>query len=247
MKKLKATAVQDAVDPQQNKRAIDGVCHALIPDYLMILGAIDVIPHQQLRNPLYTTNPDGDTDQFAYGDLPYACDALFSQRIQDFTGPTRVVGRLPDLTGARGNPEYLIRLLKVATRWKSSPRSKYQNYLGISAQAWRVSTAESLTHIFGSDKDLQTTPKKSYKWKHNLIKRRAHFINCHGGDTYPNFLGESATDDNDTPISHRAAFVAKSGNIFEGTVVAAECCYGGQLYDPSGADGEQVGLSNACS
>ncbi|HYX42112.1 MAG TPA: hypothetical protein VE821_10465, partial [Pyrinomonadaceae bacterium] len=113
MKKLKAPPVTDASDPKQNKRAIDGVYKALVPDYLMILGAIDVVPHQDIKNPLYNPpggDPDkeGDTDEFAPSDLPYACDTTYSQKAHDVTGPTRVVGRLPDVTGATGSPKYLL-------------------------------------------------------------------------------------------------------------------------------------------
>jgi hypothetical protein len=98
MKKLKAPVVKKAVDPKQNKRAIDGVFKALAPEYVMILGSTDIIPHQDMKNPVF----DGvnDADEFAYGDLPYACEAAYSQNAADFIGPTRVVGRLPDITGA---------------------------------------------------------------------------------------------------------------------------------------------------
>jgi hypothetical protein len=244
MKKLKATPVKKATSPRENKKAIDGVYKALVPDYLMILGAIDVIPHQDLKNPLFSDDPEGDNEEFADGDLPYACDAPYSHDIQDFTGPTRVVGRLPDLTGAEGSPKYLIGLLKTATNWKSSPRSEYQECLGISTETWRESTSESLTKIFGTDKDLQTSPKKGFKWKPNFINRRVHFINCHGNDALSEFFGESSTDGEDMPVSHQAAFIAQKGNVVEGTVVAAECCFGGQLYDPTAADEGQMGICN---
>jgi hypothetical protein len=245
MKKLKATPVKNADSYRENKKAIDGVYKALVPDYLVVLGAIDVVPHQDLKNPLYTTDPNGDNDEFAYSDVPYACDAPYSQDIKDFTGPTRVVGRLPDLSGAQGSPKYLIGLLKTASSWKSSKRSEYQNYLGVSAETWLESTAESLTNLFGSSKDMQTSPKKGYVWKTNLINRRMHFINCHGGDAYPNFLGQSVADNDDYPVSHMAAFIGAKGNIAEGTVVAAECCYGGQLYDPSNPSAEgQMSICN---
>lgn len=244
MKKLKATPVKNADSPRENKQAIDGVYKALVPDYLMILGAIDVVPHQDLKNPLFSTDPDGDNERFAESDLPYACDAPHSQNIKDFTGPTRVVGRLPDLTGAQGSPKYLLGLLKTATNWKSLPRSDYQNYLAISADKWRESTSESLTNMFSTDQDLQTSPTKGFKWIPNLINRRVHFINCHGGDTLPDFFGQSTTDDEDMPVSHRAAFIGKKGKIAEGTVVAAECCYGAQLYDPSAEDKGQMGMCN---
>ena len=244
MKKLKATPVKNAGSARQNKKAIDGVYQALVPDYLMILGAIDVIPHQDLKNPLYSSDPDGDDDEFAFGDLPYACDVPYSQDVKDFTGPTRVLGRLPDLTGAQGSPKYIVSLLKTASNWKSSERSEYQNYLGVSAETWLESTAESLTNLFGSAKEMQTSPKKGYKWKPKLINRRVHFINCHGGRAYPNFLGQSVADNDDYPVSHMAAFIGAKGNIAEGTVVAAECCYGGELYDPAAADDNQMGICN---
>jgi len=244
MKKLKAPPVKNAASSRENKEAIDGIYKALAPDYLMILGAIDVVPHQDLKNPLFSADPDGDDERFAESDLPYACDAPYSQNIRDFTGPTRVVGRLPDLTGVQGSPKYLLRLLKTAASWKSLPRSDYQNYLGISADKWRESTSESLTNIFSTDQDLQTSPSKGFKWKAKLINRRVHFINCHGGDTLPDFFGQSTTDDDDMPVSHRAVFIGKKGNIAEGTVVAAECCFGGQLYDPSGEDDGQMGMCN---
>ena len=98
MGKLKAKPVTDPASARQNKAAIDGVYKALKPDYLMILGSVDVIPHQDLVNPAYDPSPDGDPDRLAPGDLPYACDAPYSTAISDSTGPTRVVGRLPDLT-----------------------------------------------------------------------------------------------------------------------------------------------------
>jgi hypothetical protein len=243
MSKIKAPAVKDAASARENKKAIDGVYKALAPDYLMILGAIDVVPHQDLKNPLFSTDPDGDDERFAQSDLPYACDAPFSQNIKDFTGPTRVVGRLPDLTGAKGSPKYLLGLLKTASKWKSLSRSDYENYLGISAHKWRESTGESLTNIFNNDKDLQNSPTKGFKWPANLINRRIHFINCHGGDGLPDFFGQSSTDDDDMPISHQAAFVGKTG-IVEGTIAAAECCFGAQLYDPTGEDDGQMGMCN---
>src|SRR5512141_1827456 len=51
MRKLKGKAVARAGDPKQNKAAIDAVYKALVPDYVMILGAVDVDPHQDMVNP----------------------------------------------------------------------------------------------------------------------------------------------------------------------------------------------------
>jgi len=83
-------AVTDPADPQQVKQAIDGVYHATVPDYLVLLGAPDVVPHQSLVNPMAD---DGDPD--VPSDLPYACEHGYSTVIADFIGPTRVIGTNP--------------------------------------------------------------------------------------------------------------------------------------------------------
>src|SRR5260370_31044050 len=72
MKKLASPRVSDPGDPKQNKDAVDSIYKAVKPDYLLILGAVDVIPHQDLKNPIYDPSPDGDPDKIAFGDLPYA-------------------------------------------------------------------------------------------------------------------------------------------------------------------------------
>src|SRR5437870_2004493 len=100
MKKVRGKAVTDALDPLQNKKAIDSVSKFYNPHYLMILGGPDVLPHQDLDNP---ASEDG--DEHAWGDLPYACDAPYSRDPAYFVGPTRVVGRLPDLVSAN-EPSY---------------------------------------------------------------------------------------------------------------------------------------------
>ena len=99
MKKLGGKTVMNNVDPRENKAAIDGIFKAVNPDYLMILGGPDVVPHQDLDNPVY--KPDDDDDNSAWGDLPYASDVPYSRDPARFVGPTRVIGRLPDLVGAQ--------------------------------------------------------------------------------------------------------------------------------------------------
>lgn len=236
MKKLSAPPVLDASNPRQNKAAIDGVYKALQPDFLMILGSIDVIPHQDITNPVF----DGvnDEDKTADSDLPYACESPYSKRPEDFTGPTRVVGRLPDITGEK-DPAYLVGLIETAANWTSSPFSKYSRYLGISASVWQGSTRLSLENLFGSATDLQLSPTKGPKWTKTLLSRRSHFINCHGANVDSHFFGQKG---NDFPISHDASLLSKK--ITEGTVAAAECCYGAQLYDPALADKGQPGICN---
>ena len=85
MKKYKGNAVTVHTSPRQNKEAIDAIFRSAAPEYLMILGAIDVVPHQDIANPAFDA-PD-DPDKNADGDLPYACDAPYSRDIATFKGP----------------------------------------------------------------------------------------------------------------------------------------------------------------
>lgn len=219
MKKLKAVPVATATSPRAFKLAIDGVYAALRPDYLMILGAPDVVPHQDLHN---TADDD---DARADGDLPYACDAAYSRNPADFVGATRVVGRLPDLTSA-DEPSHLLALLKTACEWQRRDAGEYASHLGLTAHVWRASTALSLDEIFGSHDGLLIAPPKGPEHPRALLQGRLHFINCHGATAAPEFYGEKSRK---YPVAFSTQAIA--GAIREGTVVAAECCYGGQLYD----------------
>jgi len=101
----------------------------------------------------------------------------------------------------------------------------------VSAEVWKASTALSLTKIFGSSASMATSPPKGPSWKSAELGRRVHFINCHGSPEDPNFYGQRGRS---YPIAHTAAKLVKK--IMNGTVIAVECCYGAQLYDPADAD-----------
>jgi len=235
MKKVKGATVTDSSSARQNKSAIDAVFTSSRPDYLMILGATDVIPHQDLINPAYGGD---DVDEYAYGDIPYACEQPYSQQADKFIGPTRVLGRLPDLTGAT-DPAYLIGLLDTAAKWTSRQRSDYDDYFAVSAHEWAKSTKLSVQKLFGSDKGVSLSPTAGPKWSNSILGRRAHFINCHGGQADPQFYGQKGDN---YPVAHDAAFVM--GKIAEGTVAAVECCYGGELYDSNLLASGQHGMCN---
>ena len=224
MKKLKAPPITEPSSPRQAKAAIDAVFRATDPDYLMILGAPDVVPQQDLINPLFS--PPDDPDAAAWGDLPYACEAGYSRDVSAFKGPTRVVGRLPDLTGAV-EPSYLLGVLDAAASHQPRDVADYGAYFGLSARIWRDSTALSLFNIFGNSKALTLSPAASAKHSVQRLAPLMHFINCHGGQADPQFYGEDARQR--FPVSLSSAGIA--GKIRPGTVAAAECCYGGEMYD----------------
>jgi hypothetical protein len=147
-----------------------------------------------------------------------------------FFGPTRVVGRLPDLTGA-GDPKYLVGLLDVAAKYKNIDAASYQKYFGISAEIWKQSTALSLAVTFGGSADMKTIPPSNSNWPASLLGRLSHFINCHGAENDTGFYGQPASGASVFPTALDAGYI--NGKISPGTVAAAECCYGAQLYNPS--------------
>jgi hypothetical protein len=225
MRAFSAPAVTRDADARENKVAVDAVYSKLQPDYILLLGSVDVIPHQNLKNPLYEKKGE-DTDVHAPGDLPYACECPYSNDVEDFLGPTRVVGRLPDLAGAR-EPSYLIRLLKTAAEASPAGPQAYSDYFAVTAQIWVRSTRQSVRQIFQNSKSVVTVPPSSSEWPRNLLERRVHLINCHGANRATEFFGQPADGAAEYPISLKASYV--DGKISPGTIAAAECCYGGQL------------------
>ena len=96
-----------ARQPETFKAAIDhlwGLHHQ--PDYILILGGPDIVPHQSLRN---TVPPDDDPD--IPSDLPYACEAPVSRDPSTFIAPTRVVGFT---AYQRPPPMRIIRLVSLS-------------------------------------------------------------------------------------------------------------------------------------
>jgi hypothetical protein len=227
MRALGARPATNPLDVKQAKAAIDGIYRALTPDYIMILGAHDVIPHQDISNPLFRGRTGDDPDKFAWGDLPYACDAPYSNSVNDFVGPTRVVGRLPDVTGSNDH-NYLVALLRTAAGYRPVDRATASSYFAVGAQVWERSSSRTLHAIFGNEENFQRVPPRNDRWPVNLIRARIHFFNCHGASHSSKFYGQPISRPAAYPDAVAASYMAP--RLREGTIVAAECCYGGQLY-----------------
>jgi hypothetical protein len=84
MQALGGSAVINALDCAQNKQAIDEIYRAFAPDYLVILGSIDVIPHQDMLNPLYAGPGGDDPDEHAFGGC---CQVNFTGSQRPFPHP----------------------------------------------------------------------------------------------------------------------------------------------------------------
>lgn len=211
--------------PEEAKTAIDAIFTAHRPDYLMILGGPDVVPYIPLTNPL----PD-DEDPEVPSDLPYASDRPYSTDAQVFRAPTRVVGRVPDVRGAK-KPDFLLAALKQAASWQSQPVSVYlKTPFGLSTESWKRSTQLNMRQLFGQAAAPHLSPPAGPAWKAADLAPSSHFINCHGASLSPLYFGESENDANDQPDAlHSDGLMRK---VSPGTIIAAECCYGAELYDP---------------
>ena len=233
-KAVGAERSDDPLDHEAAKRFVDAVFAAWRPDYLVLLGSTDVIPMQPLRNPLFTGDPRrGDPDPTIPSDLPYACEQPFSSDPGRFRGATRVVGRLPDGT-AESDTARLERLLAVAGTYRQRRRTDYPPPFAVTAAEWRGSTTLSLQRLLGSADALAAVPDAGPPWPAQATRHLLHFVNCHGGAADWRWYGQRGRS---YPIALDATELGSGRALREGTVAAAECCYGGLLYDPAEAGG----------
>lgn len=224
---LGAARVIDPADPAENKAAVDAVVKKHRPEYLVILGSHDVVPYQDLKNKLHDpADPDSDPDRFAGSDLPYACEAPYSQVTTKFLGPTRVVGRIPDLTGA-ATPDYLLAQLKASAA--ATPQPRPDSCFALTAKVWVTSTKMSVRNILGAVPVVLTSPTAGPSFTAAQLRQKVHFVNCHGNEADHTFSGEFPKDVYATAMDAR-----KLTGVSAGTVAAFECCYGAELYDPQG-------------
>jgi len=218
------------------KNAVDALYTKSKPDYIVLFGAQDVVPFVSIVNP---AGSGEDPDTTVPSDLPYACDAPYSTQAQDFIGPTRVVGRLPDVPG-KGDVSYLQALMDTAIGSKPGKATDYSSYFGITAKVWQKSTSLSLQSVFGNFSALLQCPSDTATSKSGNLKPLSHFINCHGAQLDYSYYGQLG-------MSYPESMNSKNltGKVSKGTVVAAECCYGAQLIDAANVGGGNGQLSIA--
>src|ERR1700704_2956777 len=184
IKKFRGAPVTSPGNQRQCKDAVDAIFRSAKPDYLVILDGPDVVPHLELNNPT-----PGDKDKSVPSDLPYASDAPFTKKdAAAYAAVTRVVGRIPGITGAK-DADFLVKLIKTAANFKTRKRNDYLPHFAISAEVWRESTEESVDNTFGS-KTIKTCPPTGTAGVGKLLSPLMHFINCHGGESDPQFYGQ---------------------------------------------------------
>lgn len=226
IKKYSATTAKSCKD------AIDALYLKLAPAYIVLLGSQDVMPFVALKNPA------DDDDKTVPSDLPYACNAKYSTDVKSFMGPSRVVGRIPDIPGDNST-SYLISLLSDIIASKPADVSQFQKYFGVTTYEWKKSTSLTLDHIFGNHKDMLESPPAKGGYSVDALRPQMHFYNCHGAPADPNFYGQKGDN---YPESLHALDLTK--RITKGTVVAAECCYGAQVFDAKKLKLKSLSIAN---
>ena len=233
MRRYKAPAVSNPKSARQSKDAIDAIYRAMKPDYIVLVDGPDVIPHFALNNPV-----PKDKDVEVPSDLPYASDSPYSTRdAARYAAVTRVVGRIPGISGA-SEPSHLVKLIRTAANFRSRRRADYLRYFAMSASVWSKSTELSVDNIFGN-KAVRICPPSGTPGVRRMMSPLSQFINCHGGEVDPQFYGQSGQR---YPVSMTSDDVAKGAP--RNAIVAAECCFGAQLFNPSLAMGKWP-ISNA--
>jgi len=214
------------------KKAVDELYKKLNPAYITLFGADDVFPFQEIKNPA------NDDDTLVPSDLPYACDNAYSTDISKFTGPTRVVGRIPDIQGL-ADLEYLKITFNTIINYKKVKAEKLLNYFAITADVWKKSTQQSLSNMFSNNTNLKNCPIVVSPHASSDLKPLIHFYNCHGSPTDSKFYGQKG---NNYPTAQHSLHL--NGKISLGTIVAAECCYGAELYDPTNEGTRNWSIAN---
>ncbi|MEO5907293.1 MAG: hypothetical protein ABIQ11_11240 [Saprospiraceae bacterium] len=243
MKKVNGRAVTNPSNEKQNVTAVQKIFDRLNPDYLVLFGSADIIPFIRIKNPVYnrfedssdvdddgnTTEKDREDGEYILSDLPYTCDIPFTKDYEKYTSTNqgmvfRVVGRIPDIIGESNIP-YITKVVKHAIDWKTKQRSAGRGF-ALSTDDWSSVTSASIKSLFGNKFDLLISKgNPGPVLKFNLIKSDIHLINCHGGpgnDFFSNSQDGTAISSNQL-----------DKQIKKGTIGAAECCFGAQLYfDP---------------
>jgi hypothetical protein len=228
------SALKGQVTPRKCKRTIDNLCKVLSPDYLVLLGAGDVIPYFEVPNPSYQP-VKGDDDETVPTDNPYSSSRPFSvKKRESYLIPDRVVGRIPDLPGENHDLSWLLDYLKVAQSWKTNSASAYDKDLILCCDSWRKSGEAVVSYLSRAAAGLMIAPPSAYNNTStppiltDFYGHLFHVIKCHGAPMDTMFYGQKDTI---TP----AVLTSKSlsGKTVEGTVVGAMCCYGAFLFDPN--------------
>jgi hypothetical protein len=216
------TPVSSPDDHVETKVAIDEWFVLCAPDYLVIVGGIDIVCMHPLANPM------DDDDAEVPSDLPYSCSAQTSPSIARFVAPDRIVGRIPDLTGT-ADAGLFVALLRSAAAPVSIAPPAPDTVFAVAAQKWEAAGQNLLDIGQVWPMSLHTTPPVGPDWPPDDLHRSWHVLSCHGAPGTPAFFGEDLAGHYPEAVEADRL----EGEIAPGTVCVTGSCYGAELYPPS--------------
>jgi hypothetical protein len=228
MKPFKVAPLTGKITPEKVKRVVDALCAKLSPDYVVLIGAGDVVPFFSVANP--SKFAGGDSDASVATDNPYASSQAFvKKKRKTYLIPDRAVGRIPDLPRST-DPAWLLEYLAVATSWKAVPAKKYADDLLVCCDTWRKSGKACVEYLSRDAKSLMICPpsgdaSQKLRSKHGALLQ---MIKCHGAPNDSWFYGQKNAD---FPEVLKSPSIDR--RIKKGTVVGAMCCFGASLFDPA--------------
>jgi hypothetical protein len=225
MEALGVSAVTGKATAGKVKRAVDALWQRLTPDYLVLFGSHEVVPQFIVDNPSHDSN--GDDDETVPTDNPYASSRPFHRAKRDsYLVPDRVVGRIPDLPGS-GDPAWLVNYLTTATETTGRAASAYREAYAVCCDEWKGAGAACVRYLGEPASPLLISPPEDDASATSHLAAPLHMIKCHGGALDPQFYGQKGDA---YPVA-LCSETLKSG-LKPGTLVAAMCCYGAQVYSP---------------
>jgi hypothetical protein len=234
-RKVGAAALTAATDAQSVKATVDHIFATWNPAYLALLGGPELVPLANLANPLWTGDSNHDPDPTVPSDLPYACETPYTLTASSYRGPTRVVGRIADLTGD-ADPTALLTQLHHAATGVTVVRASPERVFAVSAKVWAGSTSTSIAGLPDVSGAVRLSPPDGPSWTTAELAPRLHFVNCHGAEFDPDWYGQLSPNNWALPVAVAAARIPAA--VTPGLVVATECCYGTAHWPPSAAGGQ---------
>ena len=228
MKELGVPAMKGTATAPKIKRAIDALWERLTPDYLVIFGGDEIVPHFVVVNPSY--DDSGDDDKEIPTDNPYASSRRWSaSKRSSYLIPDRVIGRIPDMI-EDADPSWLVDYLATAAHWIPEPANTFDKTYAICAAPWKTAGEACVEYLGKEASILLVSPPEEDKFAapRRQLGSRVHMIKCHGSPLDPRFFGQRGG------WYPQALFSGTlKPRLKPGTVAAAMCCYGAQIFSPS--------------
>lgn len=215
-----AKNVTDPQDEKQVKEAIDKICKNIKPDYILLLGGRDIIPHQHLVHP-------GDPRKQVESDLPYACSTAYHTSVDAYLQPERMVSRLPDTTkNTEGADETkFVKVILDACRQNTRAQKDYEKCFAVSAADFKSFGQKNIKEWFGDSQEMECCPPHNHVWSREQYDCLIHYFALYG------FSGQFQWFEDKE--GKKAAFDCGNENMHleNGTVVISQCSYGAQLFE----------------